>query len=76
MRLQTFDDKDEHDLDEKCHLLEDELAHRWRISVRTLQRWRRAGSGPAFLCLGRRIAYRLSDVERFETEHLSAGGRS
>ena len=57
-------------------LLESELAQRWRLSVRTLQRWRRVGSGPVFLRLGRRVAYRLSDVERFETAHVSAGGRS
>ena len=31
---------------------------------------------PVFLCLDGRITYRLSDGERFETEHLSAGGRS
>jgi hypothetical protein len=60
---------------DRPHLLEHELAQRWRLSVRTLQRWRGAGSGPSFLHLGRRVAYRLSDVERFETAHLSAGGR-
>ena len=61
---------------ERPHLLEHELAHRWRLSVRTLQRWRRAGSGPAFLRLGRRVAYRLADVEHFETVHLRAGAHS
>ena len=61
---------------ERPHLLEHELAQRWRLSVRTLQRWRRAGSGPVFLRLGRRVAYRLSDVERFETAHVRAGDRS
>jgi hypothetical protein len=55
---------------ERPHLLENELAQRWRLSARTLQRWRRAGSGPAFLLLGRRVAYRLSDVEGFEAAHL------
>lgn len=60
---------------ERPHLLEHELAQRWRLSVRTLQRWRRAGTGPVFLRLGRRIAYRLSDVERFEAAHLQAGYR-
>ena len=61
---------------ERPHLLEHELARRWRLSVRTLQRWRRAGSGPIFLRLGRRIAYRLSDVEGFEAGQARAGGRS
>ena len=57
-------------------LLERELAERWRISVRTLQRWRGEGSGPAFLRLGRRVAYRLSDIESFEAAHAHDGGRS
>lgn len=61
---------------ERPHLLEHELARRWRLSVRTLQRWRHAGSGPAYLRLGRRIAYRLSDVDRFEEAHVLAGDRS
>ena len=61
---------------ERPHLLEHELAQRWRLSVRTLQRWRLAGSGPAFLRLGGRVAYRLSDIERFEAAQLCAGGRS
>ena len=61
---------------EQSHLLDGELAQRWRLSRRTLQRWRRDGSGPAFLRLGRRVAYRLSDVERFETEQLHSGDRA
>lgn len=61
---------------EAPHLLEHELAWRWRLSVRTLQRWRRAGSGPAYLRLGRRVAYRVSDVEGFEAKQMRAEGRS
>ena len=61
---------------ERPHLLEAELAQRWRLSERTLQRWRLAGSGPAFLRLGRRVAYRRSEVESLETAHVRAGGRS
>ena len=52
-------------------LLPRELAQRWRLSVRTLQRWRNAGSGPKFLRLGRRVAYRLADIERFEASHAN-----
>lgn len=61
---------------EHPHLLEHELARRWRLSTRTLQRWRQAGAGPVFLQLGHRIAYRLSDVERFEGAHERTGGWS
>lgn len=55
---------------------EAELAERWRLSVRTLQRWRADGSGPVFLRPGRRIAYRRLDVERFEAARATAGDRS
>lgn len=60
---------------ERRHLRESELAERWRLSVRTLQRWRRAGLGPVFLLLGRRVAYRLSDVEGFEAAQAHCGER-
>lgn len=35
------------------------------ISVRTLQDWRARRVGPAFLKLGRRIGYRLNDLDEF-----------
>ena len=43
-----------------------ELARRWGISHRTLERWRYGGQGPAFLKLGGRVLYRLADIEAFE----------
>ncbi len=43
-----------------------ELAARWRISHRTLERWRWIGEGPKFLKVGGRVIYRLSDVEEYE----------
>jgi hypothetical protein len=49
-----------------------ELAQRWRLSPRTLERWRWLGQGPAFLRLGRRIAYRLTDIEAFEAAQRHA----
>jgi hypothetical protein len=53
-------------------LSQNELARRWRLSPRTLERWRWLGQGPAFLRLGRRIAYRLSDIEAFEAAQRHA----
>jgi hypothetical protein len=47
-----------------------ELARRWGLSHRTLERWRYAGEGPAFLKLGGRVLYRLSDIEVFEQSQL------
>jgi len=42
---------------------ERELARRTTLSRTTLQAMRRAGGGPAFVRLGRRIVYRVVDVE-------------
>ena len=43
-----------------------ELAARWKISHRTLERWRWVQEGPRYLKIGGRVVYRLSDVEAFE----------
>ena len=45
------------------HLSQIELAARWNISHRTLERWRWTGEGPKFIKLGGRVIYRLEDVE-------------
>ena len=52
------------------HLKQGELAARWTISPRTLERWRWTGEGPAFVKLGGRVVYRLEDVEAFEKAQL------
>lgn len=49
------------------HLLQAELAERWRVSPRTLERWRLAEKGPAWLQLHGRVVYRLTDVLQFES---------
>lgn len=48
------------------HLTQDELAKRWRISPRTLERWRWLRLGPQYLKIGGRVVYALEDVENFE----------
>ena len=48
------------------HLTQDDLAQRWRISARTLERWRGLQEGPQFLKIGGRVVYRLADVEAYE----------
>ena len=50
-----------------------ELARRWRISHRTLERWRWLKQGPAYLRVGGVIRYRLADVEAFEAQQLRYG---
>jgi len=58
---------------ETC-LNQTELAARWKISPRTLERWRWIGDGPRFLKIGGRVIYRIEDVEAFERAALSAVG--
>lgn len=48
------------------HLTQNDLAQRWRISARTLERWRWLQEGPQFLKIGGRVVYRLEDVEAYE----------
>ncbi|MBR0658706.1 helix-turn-helix transcriptional regulator [Neoroseomonas oryzicola] len=47
-----------------------ELAHRWTISPRTLERWRWLHQGPRYLKIGGRVVYRLEDIEAFEANQL------
>src|SRR5512144_2177480 len=48
------------------YLTQVELAARWRISPRTLERWRWAGEGLPFTKVGGRVLYSLSDIETYE----------
>jgi len=41
------------------HLNQIDLADRWNISERTLERWRWLGEGPAYLKISGRVVYRL-----------------
>ncbi|GIX10640.1 MULTISPECIES: helix-turn-helix transcriptional regulator [Acetobacterales] len=52
------------------HLTQSELARRWCLSPRTLERWRWLGQGPRFLKIGGRVAYRLEDIEAYEAAQL------
>ncbi len=55
------------------HIDQKQLAERWNISAKTLERWRWAGEGPRFLKLGGRVVYRLTDIEAFEEAQLRSG---
>lgn len=52
------------------HFHQVELARRWKLSPRTLERWRWTGEGPKFVKLGGRVVYRLEDVEAFESDNV------
>ncbi|MCX7347050.1 MAG: hypothetical protein NTU78_15140, partial [Alphaproteobacteria bacterium] len=52
------------------HLSQIDLANRWRMSPRTLERWRFTGEGPQFIKIGGRVLYRLEDIESFEVRQI------
>jgi len=52
------------------HLNQVDLARRWNLSPRTLERWRWLKQGPRYLKLGGRAVYRLEDIEAFEAEQV------
>lgn len=56
------------------HLHQHDLAARWRISERTLERWRWLGIGVAYLKIGGRVVYALDDVEAYEAKQRKVGG--
>lgn len=43
-----------------------ELAERWGLSTKTLDRWRNKGDGPPYLKFGSAVRYRMEDVIEFE----------
>lgn len=51
-------------------LTTEQLSKRWSIAAGTLSNWRSQGNGPKYAKLGRRVIYRLKDVETFEKKHL------
>jgi hypothetical protein len=62
------------ELDPLALIRDCDLADRWKKSLRTLQRWRAEGYGPAYLRIGGTIFYRLSDVLAFEAGVRRGGG--
>jgi hypothetical protein len=48
------------------HLTPAELALRWRVSVRSLERMRQASMGPDWTAIGGSIRYRFDDVLNYE----------
>ena len=49
---------------------QEQLAHRWHLSPRTLEQWRWLGKGPKFLKIGARVLYREEDVEDWEAAQV------
>jgi hypothetical protein len=55
------------------HLNQVQLARRWSLSPRTLERWRWLRQGPRFLKVGGRVVYRVEDIEAFEAKRTREG---
>ena len=53
------------------HLNQKQLARRWGMSHRTLERWRCQNQGPAWLKVGGRVLYRIEDIEQYERAKLA-----
>jgi hypothetical protein len=54
------------------HLRQINLATRWSLSPRTLERWRWLGEGPPFIKIGGRVVYRQEDIEAYEAGRRKA----
>ena len=54
------------------HLRQTNLATRWNLSPRTLERWRWLGEGPPFIKIGGRVVYRQEDIEAYEAGRRKA----
>lgn len=55
------------------HFTQKDLARRWNLSHRTLERWRYRGQGPAFVKVCGRVVYRQEDVAAYEADNLRRG---
>jgi predicted DNA-binding transcriptional regulator AlpA len=57
----------------KARLLETrDAAEELGLSPRTLEGWRRRREGPPYLKFGRRVKYRIEDIETYKATRLSA----
>ncbi len=55
---------------QKIAINEIELAQRWGISPKTLQRWRTEGRGPRYFKLSKRVCYPIDQILAFENGAL------
>lgn len=53
-------------------LTNEDLAQRWRMPLDSVRYLRQTGKGPTGVKIGRRVLYRIADVEAFERD--AAGG--
>jgi excisionase family DNA binding protein len=59
--------------DDEGLLTEQDAAGLLEVSLLTLRRWHREGTGPPCLEIGRQVRYRRAAVERWLTGNIQAG---
>lgn len=60
---------------EERHLNQVQLARRWSLSPRTLERWRWRQQGPDFIKAGGRVVYSIEAITAFEAAHSNVCGK-
>jgi excisionase family DNA binding protein len=56
-------------------LTQQQLADELQLSLRTLERWRQQGTGPAFIQVGRSPRYRRSDINTWLDQQRRTGDK-
>ncbi len=51
-------------------LSQQQVADRWGLSPKTIERWRVQGIGPTYIRLPGKVVYRLQDIEAYERKSL------
>ena len=49
-------------------VFQEEAAEILGVSVRTMEAWRQCNEGPTYIHIGRRVRYRISDLEAYVAE--------
>ena len=60
----------------ECNLTETEAANYLRTTRRTLRNLRRQSQGPAYARVGRKVIYRLIDLQTWQTAQSSDAARA
>jgi len=60
----------------ECNLTEAEAANYLRTTTRTLRNLRRQSQGPAYARVGRKVIYRLIDLQRWQAVHSTPTQRT
>lgn len=50
-----------------------QLAEKLKVSPSSINKWRKTGDGPPYIRYGRKVMYRLEDVEQWLSERTFRG---